>query len=230
MPEGFRVNFRDQSRDFDMHQITVFRPGVSSDTGRLEQVTYEGLVTEAEVLARANYDLVQLDRRSVFYTLTAPAEAIVCRRGDLVGVQHDSLDIHSGAGRVIDITLDGAGDITAIRLDSEVPIRSRIDLLAVSDLLAEPDMLALGAKSGAMIRRAGENTVHPLANANGESDLLTFDPAIDPDGIDIGTLVAVGPLHREVRRLIVFEIEPEKDFTATLTMVDEVSGIVPNLA
>ena len=116
-PEGFRVNFRDAARDYEARQITVFRPGVSSDTGRLEQVTYEGLVTEAEVRAKALYDQAQTDLRDVFYTLDAPAEAIVCRRGSLVGVQHDSLEVQSGSGRVIDITFDGSGNITALVLD-----------------------------------------------------------------------------------------------------------------
>lgn len=231
LPEGFRVNFRDQSRDFDPHQITVFRPGVSSDTGRLEQVTYEGLTTETEVTARAKYDLAQLDARSVFYSWTAPAEAIVCRRGSLVGVQHDSLEVQSGAGRVIDITYGGAGDITALRLDSTVPVLGQDDVLAQTDILAVPDILALGARSGAVIRRATGATVHQLTAANAETDLLTFVAPIDPDGINIGTLVAVGPMTREIRRLIVTDITPEPDLTATITAVDEgAADLVPDLS
>ena len=231
LPEGFRVNFRDATRDYESTQITVFRPGVSNDTGRLEQVTLEGLVTEAEARARANYDLAQLDLRGVFYTFKAPAEAIVCRRGDLVGVQHDSLDRDSGTGRVIDITFDGAGDITGIVLDSTVPLRNNYDMLASPDLLAEPDLLALGAKTGARIRRSdGTSTVHELTGTTGETDSLTFASPIDPTGIAIGALVATGPLAREVKRLIVFAIEPEEDLTATITCVDEAPGVVPDLS
>lgn len=231
LPEGFRVNFRDASRDFEMHQITVFRAGVSSDTGRLEQVTYEGLTTEAEVRARAVYDLAQLEQRSVFYTHTAPAEAIVCRRGSLIGVQHDSLEIHSGSARVIDLILDGAGDVTALRLDGAVPVRITTDLLSVSDLFAVPDLLALGARTGAVVRRAGGATIHELTGADGDSDTLTFAAAIDPTGIKIGTLVSVGPLNREVKRLIVSEIYPEEDLTATITAVDEgAADLVPDLS
>jgi hypothetical protein len=231
LPEGFRVNFRDASRDYEMHQITIFRPGVSSDTGRLEQVTYEGLTTEAEVRARALYDLAQLEQRSVFYSQKAPAEAIVCRRGSLIGVQHDSLELQSGAARVSDISFDGSGDITAIQLDSTVPVRITTDLLSVSDLFAVPDLLALGARTGAMIRRAGGATVHELAGADGDTDTLTFAAPIDPDGIGIGTLVAVGPLNREVRRLIVSDIAPEEDLTATITAVDEgAADLVPDLS
>lgn len=230
MPEGFRVNYRDASRDYDSHQITVFRPGVSSDTGRLEQVTYEGLVTEAEVTARAIYDQDQLELRSVFYTLNAPAEAIICRRGDLVGAQHDALELYSGSARVIDTTFDGAGDITALKLDGAVPVRnSATDILGSADILAEPDILALGQKTGAMIRRAAGITVHALAGATGDTDTLTFAAAISPTGIGIGTLVSVGPLASEVKRLIVKDIEPGEDLTATIVMVDEAPGVVPDL-
>jgi hypothetical protein len=230
LPEGFRVNFRDSTRDYESHQITVFRAGISSDTGRLEQVTYEGLVTEVEVVARAMYDLEQLEQRGAFYTLEAPAEAIICRRGDLVGVQHDALEQYSGSARVIDMTFDGSGNITALKLDGAVPVRtSATDVLGSADILAEPDILALGQKTGAMIRRAGSITVHTLAGTTGDTDTLTFAAAISAAGISIGTLVSVGPLASEVRRLIVKDIEPGPDLTATIVMVDEAPGIVPDL-
>jgi hypothetical protein len=228
-PEGFRVNFRDAARDYEARQITVFRPGVSSDTGRLEQVTYEGLVTEAEVRAKALYDQAQTDLRDVFYTLDAPAEAIVCRRGSLVGVQHDSLEEQSGSGRVIDIAHDASGNIIALQLDGRVPVQNETDLLSIADLLAVPDIATLGARSGALIRRAASRTTHALTNASGLTDTLTFSPGISPTGIGIGTLVSTGPLAREVLRLIVFAIEPRADLTATLTLVDEASGATPDL-
>lgn len=231
LPDGLRINFRDATRDFDNHQITVFRDGVSNDSARLEQVTVEGLVHEAEVIARGIYDLETLDLRSVFYTLDAPAEAIICRRGDLVGVQHDALEIHSGSARVIDMTLNGSGDITSLKLDTTVPLRvAATDFLGSADILAEPDVLALGSQTGVMIRRAGSITVHTLSGSTGETDTLTFPSPISPTGIGLGALVSVGPLSSEVRRLIVKDIEPGEDLTATIVMVDEAPGIVPDLS
>lgn len=230
LPDGLRINFRDATRDYDSHQITAFRPGVSNDSARLEQVTLEGLVSKAEVMARAAYDLDTLNLRSVFYTLEAPAEAIICRRGDLVGAQHDALEVHSGSGRVIDITFDGSGNVTGVKLDGAVPVRTSVtDVLASTDVLAEPDILALGLKTGAMIRRAGSITVHELGGTTGETDTLTFAAPISATGLGSGSLVSVGPLSSEVRRLIVKDIEPGEDLTATIVMVDEAPGIVPDL-
>ncbi|MES2753774.1 MAG: hypothetical protein V4659_03840 [Pseudomonadota bacterium] len=230
VPEGFRVNFRDAAQDYEQRQITVFRPGVSSDTGRLEQLTYEGLVTEAQVTAKALYDQAQSDRRNTFYSLDAPAEAIVCRRGSLVGVQHDSLSAWTGSGRIIDVTINSSGLVTAIRLDNSVPIAGASDMHATTDLHAVADMHALGGKTGVAIRRAGSRTIHAVSNAAGETDLLTFASPISAAGLSEGVLCATGPLGTEVERLIVFAITPKEDLTATLTLVAEAPGIVPLLA
>lgn len=230
VPDGFRVNFRDADRDYDARQITVFRDGISSDTGRLEQVTYEGLVTEAEVTARAVYDQAQATQRSVFYSLQAPAEAIVCRRGSLVGVQHDSLDSQTGSGRVIDVGIDGSGNVTSITLDASVPILNEPDMLSVANMLTVSDLLAVGARTAAVIRRDGSRTIHAVSNATGETDTLTFSPAISAAGLSEGALVATGNLGSETLRLIVFSIAPNDELTATLTLVDEAPGIVPDLA
>ena len=184
-------------------------------------MTYLGLVTEDEVRRRAAYDLAQAEVRGVFYTLEAPAEAIVCRRGDLVGVQHDLLTAQAGAGRVIGFAEAGGG-ISQIRLDAPVPVASEPDLLATANLLAVADMLAAGRRTGAAIRRAtGSITIHPIASAPGETDLLTFAPPIPAEVIAEDVLVAVGDLGREVLRLIVFGVTPRDSMEASLTLVDE---------
>lgn len=221
LPDGFRVNFRDASRDYDTHQISVMRPGASGDSALIEQVTYEGLVTEVEVRQRAAYDLAQAEARGVFYSLDAPAEAIVCTRGDLVGVQHDMLTAQAGAGRVTGWQLDG-GDVAEITLDCPVPVSAEPDLLVMADLLTVPDMLAVGRRTGVAIRRAnGSVTVHPVANTSGETATLTFDPPLDAAGIAEDVLVSVGDLGREFLRLIVFGVMPRPDMAASLTLVDE---------
>lgn len=230
VPEGFRVGFRDQTRDYDLRQMTVFRPGNSDDTGRTEQVTYEGLVTEAEVVTRAIYDQRQAEHRGTFYSLDAPAEAIVCRRGDLVGVTHDMLTEHHGSARLQDAELVG-GKVVALALDMPVRITSEPFMDKVGNLADVADLSALGMSGGVAIRRAGSITVHPVSNATGETDVLTFDPPIDAGGLLDAegyvrdALVSVGPIGREMIRLIVFGIRPKPNLEFSLTFVDEASQI-----
>lgn len=228
VPDGFRVNFRDASRDYDSRQITVFRPGITNDTGLLEQVTYEGLVTEAEVTAKARYDQAQARLRSTYYTLDAPAEAIVCRRGSLVGVTHHSLTAQAGSARLVGAELDGAGMVTALHVDGDMPMLSQPDMLATADLLAVPDLLLVGAETGVAIRRPGGVTVHPVmagGAASGRIELaapIAATGIVDADGnIAQGLLIAVGPLGEEYLRLIVFQVTPRPGLEASLTLVDE---------
>ena len=228
VPDGFRVTFRDVDRDYEPRQISVFRPGASDDSGLVEQVTYEGLVTEAEAAARAEYDQAQPVYRGTFYSLEAGTDALVCRRGSLVGVQHDMLTRHAGSGRVVDFTLDGAGLVTGIVLDAEVPVTSEPFMDEVADLSAVEDLSLLGVSSGVALRRTtGTVTVHAPTNASGMTSSLTFSPGLTAAGIGTGLMVTVGHLGREYRRLIVFAIEPRPNYQASLTLVDEAPELWP---
>lgn len=217
LPDGFRVNFSDAAEDYAARQITVLRPG-ATDRGRTEQVTYEGVTTEAEARRRALYDLRQLEARGTFYKIDVPPEAIICRRGSLVGLVHDSLLRQSAAARVLE------GGTTSVVLDTIVPtvLEPHVDDVADFDAVANVD--DLGVVTAAVVRRSdGSVATHALANATGESDVLTFASAVDP--VAAGDLVAVGPLHREQRRLIVLAIEPRDEFEASMTLVDEAAEL-----
>lgn len=217
-PDGFRVNFRDASRDYDSHQISVFRPGSSDDNGRMEQITLEGIVWEADAIKRAQYDQNQAQMRSTFYSWECAAESILCRRGDLVAVQHDMLTEWAGAARIVEIVTDGAGDVVGIYLDSPVDVANFPFMDQVPNLAAEPNLALLGRRSGVAIRRGASVSVHSV---NGGGDFIEFSPGIDPTDIEIGSLVAVGSLGKETLRLLVFGITPRPNFEATITAVDE---------
>lgn len=217
-PEAFRITFPDKDRDYEARQITYpDRPSAA----RVEQVAYEALVTEEDVIRRAKFDYTQADLRSTNYSLTAPAEHIVCRKGDLVGVQHDMLSSQAGWGRIADIRYDGE-DVSAIVLDNEVPVQREPGVKEVVDFHDVDDVRALGQTTAIAIRRAGAPiTVHELTNQTGEAATLTFEEPIVADGLELGCLVSVGPLGRPFQRLIVTNIDPREDLTAVLTMVDE---------
>jgi hypothetical protein len=210
----------------------VFRPGVAGP--RLEQVSYEGLTAIDKLQRRAAFDLAQAELRSAIYSLTVPYESIVARRGSLVGVLHDVLETQAGFGRIYSVSKSG-GNVTGIRLDSEVPTWNEPDMDGVTDMDAVADMDTVGRASGVAIRRTnGETSVHLLSNATGESDVLTFaTPVADdttPGGpfdpatisqIDPGCLAVTGLFGQEFRRMVVTLMEPANDFSAKMTLVDE---------
>ena len=219
LPDGFLVSFADAALDYKQRQV-MEPPGVV--TNLVEQITYEGITTEAAARARADFDLRQAKHRNTFYSLDVPAEAIVCRRGSLVGVVHDSLTNQTGAGRVVDIAYDGSGNVTGVTLDNEVEITNEPYLEEIGDLLSVSDMLMIGVKTGVVLRRTdGTKTVHELSNASGQTDKLMLVSPTTAAGIDQDVLAITGPLNREYDRMIVFSVEPREDLTARLTLVDE---------
>jgi len=218
LPDGLRVTFDNSANEWDTEQILVYRRGVSRDTGRTEQVRYEGIDTEAAAIARAEYDLAVLERRAATYSADVPPEAIVSRRGDLVAFSHDSLSARHGEGRVI------AGGASGVILDTVVPLVSELELYAVSDVYDIADLWDAGQQSAAAVRRAdGTVDVVALTCTTGTSDTLTF--AAPTTHIDEGDLIAVGPVETEILRLVVASITPQSDLMASMSFVDEASEL-----
>ncbi len=226
LPDGLRVTYFDAAEDYEERQIIVPRRGFVGAPQLLEQVTYLGPVTEAAARKRALYDLDQGRLRSTYYGLTAPAEAIVCRRGDLVGLQHDMLEEMAGEGRVVGWETDPDGDVTALLLDTTVPTSSEPDLLAVADLLSVPDVLALGRRSAVVLRgTSGPGMAIGILGAGGETDRLVLETPIAVAEIYEGALAIVGPAERCLLRLIVLDIQPAEDLQARLTLVPEANEL-----
>lgn len=83
------------------------------------------------------------------------------------------------------------------------------------------DIGRIGARTGALLRRiTGEVTLHPLTG-DGVMTTATFASPVDADGIAEDMLITVGPTEREVLRALVHSIEPQRDYRAALTLIDE---------
>jgi hypothetical protein len=222
LPDGFRVTFPDAADDYQPRQIDVAAPGKSLPLTVPEMITLEGITTEAAARARARFDLTQATARSTFWNLSAPAESVICRRGDLVGVNHDMLSRWMGSARIAGLRVNGAGLATQIVLDGEIELANEPQVFAVPDFFAVADVFALGLPSGAVVRGAnGPGDVLLLTNATAQTNVLVLDVPQDPDELPLGALVAVGPASRVMRRLLVFGVTPGPDLTADLTLVDE---------
>ncbi len=217
IPDGFLVSFVDRTQDYQPRQVLV--PADAS--GLIEQVEYEGPTTEQQVTDRAMFDLKQARLRSTRYALEAPAEAIVCRRGSLIAVQHDVLTDRAGAARLIDWELNDLGRVTALHLDASVPVRSEAGFEGAADVSAIDDVTDSGARTGVVIRRTdGTRTVHEIT---GQGDLSRLELAapVDRTGIDQGCLVVVGALGSEMMRGLVTGISYAEGLTHTINFVDE---------
>lgn len=225
-PSGLRAFYNDSTDSYRQNSVTVYDDDSNPDASRLEQVTYDGLVTAEEAETRARFDLLQTSLRYTFYNFLASHDAIVCQRGSMIGVQHDILIKQAGAARIKNITRSG-GNITGLTLDGSVPVDTEGGILTVAHLLTTPSILTLGAKTGLAIRLKGGNgiTVAEITGASDDdlTDVTFVTPFADPgtSQIDLDCLCVVGPLGSEYKRLIVTGIVPQDEMWATMSAVDE---------
>jgi hypothetical protein len=214
LPDGLRVTFDDAAQDYQAVQISVFRQGITRDNGLMEQIRYEGVTTEAAAIARARYDLAQLEYRATLFNVDVAQDALVCRRGSLVGLVHDAVARQGGFGRVLD------GGTGGVRLDTAVDCSNEPEVYSVTNIYAVDDVYALGLRTQATIRYPNGDIVSvDLTNATGVTDELDFATAVDP--VPDGALVATSVLATEYRRMLVLGMQFKRDFEASLTLVDE---------
>ena len=236
LPGGFNVTYRDEELDDDQAQITVYQSSPTyTDLTLLESVQYSGLIDVDKVTARAQFDLDQASLRSTFYFLETDIESIVCRRGSLVGVEHDVLTNYSGDGYIVS-KQTSAGNITGVTLDSEIPVYNETEWFSLTDVFTVTDVFLVGLVTGIVIRRSdGTQSTHQLSNSTGSTAVLTFaTPFADTSAVEgfatndrrYGCMVVAGILDTIYRRLLVQSITPNKDLTASMVMVDEAPDLV----
>lgn len=238
LPHGFRVRFPNIAKEYEEDEIVVYDEdgGFSAaNAERLEEVSYEGIVTEDAAARRASFDLRQIRLRSTRFQADVDVEALVTTRGDLVGVQHDVLTHEAGFARIKEKLASG-GLVQGLILDSKIPTQVGADFFSLADVFTTPDIFALEGTTGIAIRyKDGSGTViaESLSDPAGETDEIEFTtPFADPgdDVLGEGCLIASGSLGSEYRRLIIADIQPSPDLRAALTLVDEAEDLWPHTA
>ena len=209
LPDALRCAFRDGAEDDRDRQILVWREGrENAAPPKIEDVRYEGLAREADVIRRARHDLRQAEKRAAVFTWRAPAEAIRCRRGDLVGINHDSIDRRHGSARIDDIEVED-GRIVAAIADAEIEIWNEPDFHSTQDMAAA-DFFAVGRRSAIEIRRSdGLFSAHDIAGPTGTRRRIELAEPISDEladgGLTIrrGNLLIAGERAEVKKRLIV---------------------------
>ncbi|NUN51422.1 MAG: hypothetical protein HUU06_01365, partial [Planctomycetaceae bacterium] len=199
-------------------EVTVFEDGYSVDgAGATDPATLYGDLTlewctsRDEAWKHGRYRLAARRLRRDLYHFSADVQHLVCNRGDLVILGSEMLDGTPVWGRVKSVALDGGGNATSVTVDEK--------------------LLVDGAKSyrfrfvlGTSTTPVDANVLNPGA---GEKVTFTFDPAIpaaSPKPV-AGNLFLFGERTVEWRRAVVTSIEPETDFRARITCMDEAPGV-----
>jgi len=213
VPSGLIISYHRQPHDYEPDQVIVNQSDPSVGvTGFYETINYDGLVNEGRAQARGQFDLDQINLRSTFYSFETDVESLVCRRGDLVALQHDVLTSRAGDARVKTVLTSG-GNITGFILDNKI----------------DPNSTGLAIR-----RSAGGITTHAITGVNGTTVFVSgfaIPPGNTIKGFDdtndeYGNLIVSGDLGSEYRRMLVHSITPGADLRATVVLVDEAPSLV----
>ena len=231
--DGLRVRFSDAEEEYREREIIVAHPDFVGDPVTTDDIRYEGLVTEDEVTLRALYDQRVTTARFTFYSLEADVEALVCTRGSLVGVQHDTFNPRAGFSRVSQVMRSG-GQVFGLLLDGSVPSEEGL-FDGADDFFIEPtDFFDEGAGTiGVAIRlKNGQVVIHEarlndtLPDGHGRDVRFRY-PFPDPGAsvLDEDCLVTTGEMGSEFKRLIVLDMQLRDELSAQLTLIDEAPEI-----
>lgn len=224
MPDGFLASFFDGSVDYISDQLVVLRPDVAdSDTSFIESLDYIGLTSPDEIDRRATYDLSQPIYRGSNFYWDADIESIVCRRGDLVGLQTDALTSQAGSARIDALRMGAGPEVVGAILDSTIPVFVDDDIFKVLDIFSVTNVFNLNLQTGVTIRLAdGTMLTKQIVAGQADSNSITFTtPFVLPAAMVTGCLLVSGALGLQYRRLLITAITPGDDLTASLAAVDE---------
>jgi len=239
LPAGFRINYSDVNYGFGNRQVTVRRTGAPESDARLEQTTYEGLTRLEKVMERGRFDLKQAQLRSAIYSLSVSSQAIRCRKGSLVGINHDILSVQTGSARILETVLDEDGQVAGVVLDSEVNVIDTPYFEDVDNVNGDVVWNNLGLKTGiTVVKTNGQLSTYPISNETGSHTELTLTTPVDDDVTDgsffdkgkvkqiaTGCLVFIGNVTNQYKRCIVTDIQSGRGLSANLTLLDEAPAL-----
>jgi sulfur carrier protein ThiS len=205
-PDGLRVTYYDQDRDYQESEIIVYEVGKDTTNASLfESIALPGVTKKSLVIDHARWHLAQMKLRPEVYTLNCDIEYLVCNRGDRVKVMHDVPMWGIASGRIKNIISP-----TVIELDELVPLNT-----------GTPYTIRFRSKTGT-------STTRTVASILGGDyyNTITLTSPITSAQADVGDLFLFGTLEKESQDLLVLSIEPSSNNSARITLVDY--GVTPD--
>lgn len=227
---GLRVRIRDRDDDYrETEPFIVYDPtNADADDSRLEEVFYDGLTSIDEATGRAEYDLSQPSLRFIYAYGASDLESFVCTKGDLVGVQHDTLTRSSGSSRILSLTMNSS-EVIGLELQGSIPVPSTSFFTDADseDFFDHSETFFRVERTGIAIRlEDGTLLIKEVTAATDDDSTLTFvEPFIPPADMVAGCLLTSGELGLEYRRMIVFGITYSSDRQANLVFIPEAPSL-----
>lgn len=211
-----QVTFANEDNHYQEDTITVYADGFTEETAtNFLPLTHPGTTRTAQAHVYGRDQLLSLKYRPEPMEFDAPVDAMHNRIGDYV-VVHTNMavpveiggDIQEGAAaRIAELYENAGGDITGVKLDSLVPVKTGIDYSLI-------------------IRRGRKAALTVTAEVQGfgadtTTDVFTFAAALtDTQAINVGCLVVLGETNRVARDCIISAIRPSGNMEFKVKVLD----------
>lgn len=222
LPHAIRAEFNNEALSYAVDHVIVYRPGYDASNATLfETINYTGITTEAEVTARATFDLRQSYLRQARYSREVGLEFLGIQRGDVVGLSDDTIDGNTAGGWIKSVQYSGS-NIVSVTLDSIMPwslstsIESAEDVASLTDIVNPAEPMALA------IKIPGQDLIYKQVSTVTDDNVCTFTTPFADDGSIVPGLLAVcGTYDRPVRRCRVLQVIPRGYERRLVIMTDE---------
>lgn len=212
---AFKAAYRNPDKNWDQDHVIVYADGYNADgsngmtaASKFESMDMFGCTSAAQAWRDCRYHMAVSKLRPETFEHYCDVEHIVCTKGDLVRVSHDVPRWGLGYGRVKTVTLNGSNEAVSVDIDDVAPMEA--------------------GKSYAIRFRLddGSSVYSTVQTVVGEQKTLTFTtPLAAADVPAAGDTYMFGQAGLESVELIVQNIEPGRDFTAKLRLVDAAPAV-----
>lgn len=209
LPHALKVRFINEEKGYVEDERIVYADGFTEATAtRFESIELFGCTQKGQAWREGRYFLAVGKLRPEEHVVTMDVEALRCTLGDLVRFSQDAVSIGLGSGRIVQRVLNAQGRVAQLRLDGEVQMDA-------------------GRSYAMRVRRwDGASAVISLVTSPGLQEIVTLQSSLPlADAPDEGDLFMFGESTRESSPMLIKRIEPGRDLTARITMVDAQPGV-----
>jgi hypothetical protein len=208
-PHALRCKFLNKDAKYEPDTRIVYDDGYDSTNAfRFESVELLGVTDKDHAWKIGRYLIAAARLRSEKFQFTTDWEGLACTRGDKIKLAHDVAQIGQVQARIVSLTTNGGGDITAVTLDDTVTIAPG------NNYLAEFRLKNLTERSESIVNTPG-NTSTIL--------LTTPIPAATNPKPEVGDLLFFGITPS--LECLIESVEYIEDEGATITCVPYAPGV-----
>jgi hypothetical protein len=227
IPHAFRVSFLDETDDYKEHNVTIYRTPFTADTATMIETQTDPVHTvESEVVAAWNYNMKQLVWRNRRYKYEVGFDGRFYARGDLIEVADETWQRDSYYGWIKRVIVSGA-NVTGFETHGEIRLSdSASEFSMASDVNAVADVNTFTGVFGAAIRtRFGQIITAPIINASNTSTVTMATPIASTGQFVENQPIAIGPMTREARRLILHDKKKSGEESWNLVLLPEATEV-----